>query len=194
MEALNGSESNSRLVISKLVKKYGFKRAVNNLSLTLFKNEILVLLGHNGAGKTTTINMLTGLGKPTSGSATALNVLPNRDVDLFEDYRDLVDFIGVCPQEDVLIDRMTVEENLQFFCRFKGVENAQEIVDDILETYNLEPKRDIQAMKLSGGQKRKLQLAIALLGNAKIVLLDEPSSGMDPTARREAWEIIEKAK
>ena len=67
--------------------------------------------------------MLTGLGKPTSGSATAINVLPNQDVDLFEDYRDLVDFIGVCPQEDVLIDRMTVEENLQFFCRFKGIEN-----------------------------------------------------------------------
>ena len=108
MEALNGSESNSRLVISKLVKKYFSKRAVNNLSLTLFKNEILVLLGHNGAGKTTTINMLTGLGKPTSGKATAIDVLPNRDVDLFEDYRDLVDFIGVCPQEDVLIDRMTV--------------------------------------------------------------------------------------
>ena len=75
MEALSGGESESRLVISKLVKNYGSKKAVDNLSLTLFKNEILVLLGHNGAGKTTTINMLTGLEKPTKGSATALNVL-----------------------------------------------------------------------------------------------------------------------
>ena len=97
MEALNGNESDSRLVISKLVKKYRKTKAVNNLSLTLFKNEILVLLGHNGAGKTTTISMLTGLEKPTSGSAKAINVLQGQDVDLFEDYRNLVDFIGVCP-------------------------------------------------------------------------------------------------
>ena len=75
MERLSGNESNSRLVIDKLVKKYQNKRAVNNLSLTLFKNEILVLLGHNGAGKTTTINMLTGLIKPTSGSANAIDIV-----------------------------------------------------------------------------------------------------------------------
>ena len=117
MEALQGNESEDRLIITKLVKKYGQKRAVDNLSLTLFKNEILVLLGHNGAGKTTTINMLTGLEKPTSGSAIAL------DVNLFEDYGGIVDLIGVCPQEDVLIDRLTVRENLSFFCQFKGIEN-----------------------------------------------------------------------
>ena len=76
MERLTGSEPNSRLVIEKLVKKFGNKKAVNNLSLTLFKNEILVLLGHNGAGKTTTINMLTGLTKPTSGAANAIEILP----------------------------------------------------------------------------------------------------------------------
>ena len=76
MECLDGSESNSRLVIEKLVKKYQAKKAVNNLSLTLFKNEILVLLGHNGAGKTTTINMLTGLTKPTSGTAAAIDIVP----------------------------------------------------------------------------------------------------------------------
>ena len=194
MEALNGDESPSRLVISKLVKKYFKNKAVNGLSLTLFKDEILVLLGHNGAGKTTTISMLTGLEKPTSGTATALNVLPGQDVNLFEDYRDLVDFIGVCPQEDVLIERMTVAENMEFFYRFKGIDDYQEQIRETLEQYNLYSKRDTLAMKLSGGQKRKLQLAIALLGDAKIVLLDEPSSGMDPTARREAWDIIEKAK
>lgn len=97
MERLDGSESNSRLVIEKLVKKYQAKKAVNNLSLTLFKNEILVLLGHNGAGKTTTINMLTGLTKPTSGTAAAIDIVPGQDVDLFADYGNLVDLIGVCP-------------------------------------------------------------------------------------------------
>ena len=97
MEKQTGSESSSRVVIERLVKKFGGKKAVNNLSLTLFKNEILVLLGHNGAGKTTTINMLTGLTKPTSGSATAIEILPGQDVNLFSDYDNLVDLIGVCP-------------------------------------------------------------------------------------------------
>ena len=97
MEQLSGSESNSRVVIERLVKKFGNKKAVNNLSMTLFKNEILVLLGHNGAGKTTTINMLTGLTKPTSGSANAIEILPGADIDLFADYDNLVDLIGVCP-------------------------------------------------------------------------------------------------
>ena len=82
METLSGKESTDRLIMSKLVKKYGKKTAVDNLTLTLFKNEILVLLGHNGAGKTTTIKMLIGEEKPTSGSASAF------DIDLFGDYRD----------------------------------------------------------------------------------------------------------
>ena len=125
MEKLSGSESNSRLVIEKLVKKFANKKAVDNLSLTLFKNEILVLLGHNGAGKTTTINILTGLTKPTSGSAKAYEILPGQDVDLFSDYGSLVDILGVCPQEDVLINRLTVEENLKFFCLFKDIENQE---------------------------------------------------------------------
>ena len=91
MESLSGKESTDRLIINRLVKKYGKKTAVNNLSLTLFKDEILVLLGHNGAGKTTTISMLIAQEKPTSGSATAFGI------DLFKDDRNLVDFIGVCP-------------------------------------------------------------------------------------------------
>ena len=142
MERLQGSESNSRLVIERLVKKFATKKAVNNLSLTLFKNEILVLLGHNGAGKTTTINMLTGQIKPTSGTASAIEIVQGQDIDLFADYNNLVDLIGVCPQEDVLIDKLTVEENLKFFCLFKGIENADHVIEEILEKYNLAAKRD----------------------------------------------------
>ena len=97
MEEPSRSSSQSRLVIQNLVKKYYGKKVVNNLSLTLFKDEILVLLGHNGAGKTTTINMLTGIVEPNSGSAIAKNVMTNEDVDLFKDYDNMVDFIGICP-------------------------------------------------------------------------------------------------
>ena len=97
MEPLTGAESQTRLVISKLEKKFKKKTVVNNLSLTLFKNEVLVLLGHNGAGKSTTINMLTGLLRPSSGTAKAIGVNQSREVNMFEDYRDLVDFIGFCP-------------------------------------------------------------------------------------------------
>ena len=103
-------------MIQNLVKKYYGKKVVNNLSLTLFKDEILVLLGHNGAGKTTTINMLTGIVQPNAGSAIAKNIMTNKDVDLFKDYDNMVDFIGICPQENVLIDRLSVEENLNYFC------------------------------------------------------------------------------
>ena len=156
MEKPLSSASQSRLMVENLIKKFHGKKAVNNLSLTLFKDEILVLLGHNGAGKTTTINMLTGLIKPNSGSATALNILPNKDIDLFKDYENMVDFLGVCPQEDVLIDRMTVEENLKFFCLFKAIENQEQVIQDILENFNLDAKRNTQAKDLSGGQKRKL--------------------------------------
>ena len=97
MEPLTGAESQTRLVISKLEKKFRKKTVVNNLSLTLFKNEILVLLGHNGAGKSTPINMLTGLLRPSSGTAKAIGVAQKREVNMFDDYRDLVDFIGFCP-------------------------------------------------------------------------------------------------
>ena len=98
MEKPLSTATEARLNIENLVKKYSGKKVVNNLSLTLFKDEILVLLGHNGAGKTTTINMLTGMVKPNSGSALAKNIMPNDpEVDLLKEYGNLVDFIGVCP-------------------------------------------------------------------------------------------------
>ena len=86
----------------------------------MYENEILVLLGHNGAGKTTTINMLTGLTRPTGGSAIAHNIA-TQDVDLFTDYQNIADFIGLCPQVDVLFTKLTVRENLIFYCKLKNV-------------------------------------------------------------------------
>lgn len=94
--AQSKNEQSGRLVISNLTKRYDNKCVVNDLSLTIYENEILVLLGHNGAGKTTTLNMLTGLIQPSSGSAITHNVL-SRPVDLFTDYQSISDFIGLCP-------------------------------------------------------------------------------------------------
>ena len=115
--------SSDRLSVRNLVKKYGKKTAVNDLSLTVFKDEILVLLGHNGAGKTTTISMLTGLEKATKGKAS-INI-DNEEINLFAEDNNVADFISVCPQENVLCDKMTVLENIIFFCRFKDVQDAE---------------------------------------------------------------------
>ena len=151
MEPLSGAESQTRLVITKLEKKFKKKTAVDNLSLTLFENEIMVVLGHNGAGKSTIMNMLTGLIQPTSGSAKAYGVHESRDVNMFDDYRDLVDFVGFCPQDDVLIDKLSVYENLQFFCKFKGIDEEEAVIADVLETYNLKASETTLAKNLSGG-------------------------------------------
>lgn len=137
--------------------------------------------------------MLTGLVKPTSGGAIAHNI-GTSEIDLFTDYQNIADFIGLCPQVDVLFTKMTVRENLIFYCKLKSVDNMDQVIDQTLNKFNLTDRQDAFANDISGGQKRKLQLAIALLGDSKIVLLDEPTSGMDPTARRETWEIIRQAK
>ena len=122
-------------------------KAVDNLSLTMFRNEIVVLLGHNGAGKTTTISMLIGDIMPNSGEAKAFGK------DLLGDQTNLVDFIGVCPQENVLFEKMTTYENLEFFCNFKGVEEEviEEMIGKELNNFNLGHRRDAFVADLSGG-------------------------------------------
>ena len=133
-----------------MTKRYGNKNVVNDLSLTIYQNEILVLLGHNGAGKTTTLNILTGLTQPSAGSAIASNIL-NQPVDLFTDYQNIADFIGLCPQVDVLFTQMTVKENLIFYCKLKNVENMETVVDETLEKFNLAAKANNWAGEISGG-------------------------------------------
>ena len=98
----------------------------------------MVLLGHNGAGKTTTLNMLTGLTKPSSGEAIAENIgRTGNNISLFNDYRNIADFIGLCPQIDVLFTKLTVRENLIFYCKLKNVEDMDAVIDETLEKFNL---------------------------------------------------------
>ena len=133
-----------------MCKQYGDKRVVDDLSLTFYQNEIMVLLGHNGAGKTTTLNMLTGVTEPTSGSAFVYNV-EDQPVDLFTDYQHIADFIGLCPQVDVLFTKMTVRENLIFYCKLKNIQDMDTVIDDTLDKFNLTAKQTALASNISGG-------------------------------------------
>nr|QUF59427.1 ATP-binding cassette transporter Abca3-1 [Brachionus angularis] len=174
--------------ITKKFKQFGqVKKAVNNLSLNIYEGQISVLLGHNGAGKSTTISMITGLAEPNNGS-----ILIN-DIDIVKNTKEARKFIGFCPQYNLLLDDLTVYEHLKFFSKLKENFDEQEI-DNMLDIINLSDKKHALAKTLSGGMKRKLCVAIAFIGNSSIVILDEPSSGMDPQARHSTWSLLQKFK
>ncbi|KAF0715885.1 hypothetical protein As57867_003098, partial [Aphanomyces stellatus] len=164
----------------------GEKVAVKNMTMTMYKNQITCLLGHNGAGKTTLISMLTGMIPASSGDATVNGLSLNGDLN------EIRRSLGMCPQHDVLYTELTVQEHLMFYGKIKGYTGKAlelEVEQKIVEV-GLTEKRHVYSNELSGGMKRKLSLAIALLGDSKIVFLDEPTSGMDPYSRRSSWEII----
>lgn len=179
------------LKVRKLKKTYpNGKQAVKDVSLTMYKNQIFALLGHNGAGKTTTLSILTGLYAASSGTASVFKL------DMFKNVNDVRKILGVCPQFDILFDLLTPIEHLQLYCMFKGVpaDKIQEEVDKTLKDVDLESKKTAYAKSLSGGQKRKLSVGIAMIGGSKLVLLDEPTSGMDLTARRRIWDMLKNNK
>nr|UOU03312.1 ATP-binding cassette subfamily A3-1 [Brachionus rubens] len=174
--------------ISKTFEQLGqVKQAVQNLSLNIYEGQISVLLGHNGAGKSTTISMITGLAEPTSGK-----ILVN-DIDIVKNTKEARKVIGFCPQYNLLFDDLTVYEHLKFFSKLKENFNEAEI-DNMLDIINLSDKKHALSKTLSGGMKRKLSVAIAFIGNSSIVILDEPSSGMDPQARHSTWSLLQKFK
>uniref|UniRef100_A0A8C0FMG9 ATP binding cassette subfamily A member 3 n=1 Tax=Bubo bubo TaxID=30461 RepID=A0A8C0FMG9_BUBBB len=166
------------------------KEAVKDLTVNMYEGQITVLLGHNGAGKTTTLSMLTGLHSPTSGQAYINGYEISQDMVLIR--RSL----GLCPQHDVLFDNMTVEEHLHFYAGLKGYPPSKcpEEINHILRILNLEDKRRSLTKALSGGMKRKLSIGIALIGDSKVVMLDEPTSGMDPASRRATWDLLQQQR
>ncbi|XP_046858898.1 phospholipid-transporting ATPase ABCA3-like [Xenia sp. Carnegie-2017] len=168
----------------------GEKVAVDDLSFNMFKGQITSLLGHNGAGKTTTMSILTGLFTPSSGTAYVNGYSILTDMDRIRES------LGLCPQHNVLFDKLTVREHLKFFINLKGkfgVE-ANEEIERMINDIQLADKAHWQSRYLSGGMKRKLSCAIALIGGSEIVFLDEPTSGMDPYARRATWDLLLKYK
>ncbi|XP_053672343.1 phospholipid-transporting ATPase ABCA3-like [Anopheles nili] len=176
--------------IVNLRKVYGKKVAVDGLNLNMFDGQITVLLGHNGAGKTTTMSMLTGMFSPTSGTALV------NGYDIRKDIEGVRFSLGLCPQHNVLFNELTVAEHLRFFSQLKGIprDKVASEIDKYVTLLELVDKRNAQSHTLSGGMKRKLGVGIALCGGSRVVLLDEPTSGMDPSARRALWDLIQKEK
>lgn len=166
------------------------KVAVHGLHMKMFEGEITVLLGHNGAGKTTSMAMLTGMMAPTSGTALMDGLDINKQMDRIRSV------LGFCPQYDILFDELTVKEHIEFYAKLKGMgkEEIKEEVNKFVDLLELGAKMNTPSAQLSGGQKRKLSVCVALCGGSRIVLFDEPTSGMDPSARRQLWELLLKEK
>eukprot|EP00040_Diaphanoeca_grandis_P036072 m.228737 g.228737 ORF g.228737 m.228737 type:complete len:2030 (+) comp33545_c0_seq2:117-6206(+) len=169
----------------------GPKIAVQNLSLDLVEGDVTVLLGENGAGKTTAMSMLTGMYRPTSGDAFINGHSVSSETNVARSS------LGLCPQFDILFDTLTVREHLIFFAKLKGMTDSKAIkaeCDKFIDAIDLSEKHNALAQTLSGGQKRALSTAIAFVGGSKTVILDEPTSGMDPAKRRHTWDLIQKLK
>ncbi|XP_074154864.1 glucosylceramide transporter ABCA12 [Sminthopsis crassicaudata] len=175
-----------------LTKMYGSKVAVDNLNLNFYEGHITSLLGPNGAGKTTTISMLTGLFSATTGTIFIYGKDTRTDLDLIRKN------MGVCMQHDVLFSYLTTKEHLLLYGAIKvphwNKKQLHEEVKRTLKDTGLYNHRHKRVGTLSGGMKRKLSISIALIGGSRVVILDEPSTGVDPCSRRSIWEVITKNK
>ncbi|GFT33344.1 phospholipid-transporting ATPase ABCA1 [Nephila pilipes] len=179
------------LSIHHLTKVYSNKKlAVDDLSLNFYEGQITSFLGHNGAGKTTTISILTGMFPPTSGTAKIYGY------DIRTDMDSIRRSLGTCPQHNVLFDELTVLEHLWFYARLKGADekDVMEEANEMIQDMNLKPKTNELSKNLSGGMQRKLSIGIAFVGGSQTVILDEPTAGVDPYARRSIWELLLKYK
>jgi ATP-binding cassette, subfamily A (ABC1), member 3 len=176
-------ETHVGLQVQRLTKTFGDLRAVNDVSFEVKHGEVFALLGPNGAGKSTTISMIRGDLRPSDGDVLVeqLSVLGNRAAARAH--------LGVCPQFDAL-DEMTTEEHLWHYARLRGIADVARQVDAVVRAVGLAGFRATMAGHLSGGNKRKLSLGMALTGNPSVMLLDEPSSGLDAAAKRTIWHTL----
>ena len=168
-----------------LSKSFGEYKAVDRLTLEVRAGEMFGLVGPDGSGKTTTIRMLCGILAPGSGTATVLGHDIVREPDLLKRK------IGYLSQRFSLYGDLTVDENIQFFAEINGVYDFRRQREELLEFTRLEPFRKRLADKLSGGMKQKLALACTLVHTPKLLLLDEPTTGVDPVSRRDFWRILQ---
>ncbi|KAM4524848.1 cholesterol transporter ABCA5 [Odontesthes bonariensis] len=175
--------------ISKVYKdRDNMVEALRGLTFDIYEGQITALLGHSGAGKSTLMNILCGICPPTNGSAT----IYGSPVAEIADGSEMKHLVGICPQFNIIFDVLTVEEHLRIFAAIKGIPPADvdAEVTKVLKDLDMEKIMTAQAKNLSGGQKRKLSVGIAILGDPKILLLDEPTAGMDPCSRHQVWSLL----
>ena len=175
---------------NKLVKRYKNLTAVDSLDLEIQQGELFSLLGVNGAGKTTTIKMLSCLTKPTDGDAVV------GGYSITKQPEKIKRLIGVSPQETAVAPNLSVKENLQLICGIHGFskEKTKEKIKELVEKFSLDDVLLRKADKLSGGLKRRVSIAMALISEPQILFLDEPTIGIDVIARHELWETIRALK
>jgi ABC-2 type transport system ATP-binding protein len=170
------------VTVQHLVKRYGEFAAVNDISFSIKEGEIFGVIGPNGAGKTTTVECISGLRTPDSGSISVNGISPQKDRNRIRE------FVGVQLQETALPPRLKVGEAVDLFASFyPNPLNPEEL----LESLGIKQIEDSIYMKLSGGHKQRLSIALALVGRPQIAILDELTTGLDPEARRETWDLIE---
>ena len=175
-------EAEYAIEVERLTKRYGALLAVNDISFTVRKGEVFAFLGANGAGKTTTVEIIETIRPPTSGKVSLLGM------DVTKRKRDILPRIGVLPQGFSSFDRITVRETLQYYSRLFCCRNTD--VDGLIEPVKLKDKAQEPYKNLSGGLRQRLGIAIALVNDPEVVFLDEPTTGLDPRARREVWNVL----
>jgi ABC-2 type transport system ATP-binding protein len=185
-----GSAQNPRdeqpvITVKNLVKRYGSLRAVDDVSLSIREGEIFGIIGPNGAGKTTTVECISGLRVPDSGSVSVYGLSPLRDRDRIRE------FVGVQLQESALPPRLKVGEAVQLFASFYSSPLDPQ---EVLASLGIKHVERAGFKQLSGGQKQRVSIALALVGNPKIAILDELTTGLDPEARRDTWALIERMR
>lgn len=185
-QGTDGVSSSDRdgLEVVHVTKTFGKNTAVDNVTFGVKHGEVFALLGPNGAGKSTSLNMIRGDLQPSPGGDVFVE-----GISVSKQLAAARANLGVCPQYDA-IDVMTVTEHLKFYARVRGISDVDRQVEAVLRAVGLEAFRDRQAFALSGGNKRKLSLGIALMGNPSVILLDEPSSGLDAAAKRIMWRTL----
>jgi ABC-2 type transport system ATP-binding protein len=183
--AQNRRDEQPVITVENLIKRYGSLPAVDDVSFSIREGEIFGIIGPNGAGKTTTVECISGLRVPDSGSISVYGLSPQRDRDRIRE------FVGVQLQESALPPRLKVGEALQLFASFYSSPLDPQ---EVLESLGMKHIERVAFKKLSGGQKQRVSIALALVGNPKIAILDELTTGLDPEARRETWALIERMR
>ncbi len=179
------ANSDSVVTVQHLAKRYGSLVAVNDVSFSIREREIFGIIGPNGAGKTTAVECISGLRVPDSGSISVYGLSPQKDRDRIRE------FVGVQLQESALPPRLKVGEAIRLFASFYP--NPLD-PNELLDTLGIKKIENSAFKSLSGGQKQRLSIALALVGNPRVAILDELTTGLDPEARRETWSLIERTR